>query len=427
MDQYIPLLHRCGLHSSETALSTMTLINLAQMRIGLYGGKSSILMQPTYFSPVGQPVRDEAVAVIDCSETELRTAKICMTAQGISLTNGESFPTPGADYPAPLSDLLFGAVTLLEPFLADCRHIALALPFPLRYTEAGEVYLMQPPAHLRLSDWEGVELRAALRKELKAHGWDSDGSVLPIGTISAVHLGGMLSCSGESRYLSLHWGESFNSGFALPKTGILKLKSGDSTLQLLDCGSGSLTGVPFGSIDLVMDRDSADPGENLLNKLLSVRTLGEQYRFAMIKAVESDLLTFMCGREFLSLRKLSLSSLLQLLTNPDGLHLLADFCKHDENDLKVALVVAQAVVDRALRLVLSNLSAVLALTGAGRSAEYPALIALSGSAFAEPYLLQCFNSMLQSELGKQYGLHCKPYYDPDSALKGAAAAALLRR
>jgi len=422
MDAISLLLTRCGLHPDTADLQTLTQANLAQMRIGLYGGKSSIPMHPTYLTPSAALPQGVRVAVAACGETEIRTAQVSFDASGPALCPGESFPIPGLDYPAPLEDLIYGALTLLEPFLAESSHVALSLPFSLEYRPGGEVFLTRPPATLSLSDWEGVDLRAALCAGLTERGF-GDRQVLPIGTVSAAHFSALVGAPGESRYLSLHWGASFLSGFAIPKNGILKLKSGENLLQLVDTGAGGFCGVPFGSIDLMADRDSKYPGEDLLDKMLSMHSLGEQVRFSMIEAVESGLLTFMCGRDFLSLRKLSLEAVLLLLTDPDGDHALANFCRHDAKDRQVALAVAQAVLDRALRLILAHLAAILRLCGAGISADAPALLSLSGAAFAQPYLMRHFEDLLQTELRDSLGLHCKVYHNPDCALVGAAVAA----
>lgn len=423
MDELNHLLTRSGLHPDALSISTLAQLTSAQMRIGLYGGQSSIPMRPTELCPTGKVPTKEAVAVVSCNEREFRTAMLSFSEDGPKLSPGESFPIPGAEYPAPMGDFLFAAAELVEPFLTDCKHVALALPFALDYASSGAVHLIRPPAELRLTDWEGVDLHAAFLEELLSRGFP-EVTVCLLGSVSAAHLGAV-STYPAKRYLSLYWDESYNSGFALPKTAILKLKSGENALRLLDCGAGSFQGVPFGAIDLTMDRDSLYPGENLLDKMLSTRYLGEQYRFTMIKAAEDGILSFMCGREFLSLRKLSLDSLLQFLEDPAGSNLLAEFCKHDERDKDIALSIAEAVLDRALRLVLSNLLALLQLTGAGREKDSPVCVALGGDAFSHSAIYARFLSLLQKELLEQRGYFLTPYYTPDLVLTGAAAAALL--
>lgn len=422
MDKLSTLLARCGLHPDALSISTMAQQNVAQMRIGLYGGRSSLPMRPTELCPTGPVPQNEMVAVATCNEREIHTASLLFSADGPQITSGDTFPLPGAEYPAPISDLIFAAAELLEPLLESCCHAALALPFPLEYASTGEVYLVRPPAELRFSDWEGLDLHATLTQELSSRGFS--GTVRLLGCVSAAHLGAVSSYPAK-RYLSLYWDESFTSGFALPKTAILKVKSGETSLRLLDCGSGSLQAVPFGTVDLTMDRDSLYPGEHLMDKMLSTRYLGEQYRFSMIKAAEDSLLSFMCGREFLSLRKLSLASLLQFLQEPEGSNVLAEFCKHDPKDKEIALAVGEAVLTRAIHLILANLLALLQVSGAGRDPNSPVCVALGGDAFAQTAIYTRFASLLQTELTEKRGYFLSPYYTPDLILQGAGAAALL--
>jgi hexokinase len=424
LTQVMPFLHRCGLAPEAVDFTTMTNLFLGQMRIGFYGGASSIPMRPTHLTSSGTWARSESVAVAEIGEDAIRTALVMFTEQGPVTTPGDSFPMPSTEYPLPFSDLMFAVATLLEPLLEHSRNIAVCLPFAMEKTEAGDYTILRVPSSTKITNWKGKGICASLSDELNSREI-KDKSILPIHTVSAVLLGGLALQPKENRYLSLTWGHGVNSGLSAPKSAVLKLKSGDNQLMLLECGSGGLTGVPFGVIDLVMDRDSEFPGEDLLDKMVSTENLGELYRFAMIKAVEADLLTFMCGREFLSLHKLSLSSLVQFLTDPNGDNLLANFCRHHETDRAVALSVGQAVLRRAAKLVCANLAAILLLTGAGRSKDAPALVSVYGSAFSNSLLQNLLEESVNTMMTQQPNLHCKLYHNQDSALVGGAAALLL--
>lgn len=419
MEKIEALLWRCGLHPAALDLQTLSQSVLGQMRIALYGGKSSIPMRPTYLPPFPAENPTGSVALTLCTETTFCSARVRMEDAGEAVTQGERFPLPGLDYPAPLEDLLFGAVSLAEAFLAEARCFVLVLPFPLRYTEAGAVYLASAPEPLRLSGWEDCELCAALREQLTELGFP-DLPVKVLGTVSAAQVAAAKLVPAQSRYLSLYWGERFNAGFALPTSAILKLKRGENSLQLLDCGAGGFVGFPFASLDLIMDRDAAKPGEDLMDKSVALRHLGEQFRFAMIKAVETNLLSFMCGRDLLSLRTLSVEAVLTFLANPDGEGRLADFCRHEAGDREVALCIAQAVIDRALRLIGAQMGAILLLSGAGNKADSPACMVLSGEGFVDERLRKRFAECILPALTEQLGLHLTLCYDPQAPYLGAA-------
>ncbi|MDF2838726.1 MAG: Hexokinase [Evtepia sp.] len=424
LSQVTPFLRRCGMAPEDVDFATMTNLFLGQMRIGLYGGASSIPMRPTDLSPSGSWPLMEPVAVVEISERDIRTALVTFTDRSPIIRLGDSFPMSDAERPSPFEDLIYAIATLLEPLIQESHAIALCLPFPLEKTAGGDFTILPSSLSIGIVDWEGKGICASLREELTSRGL-SIKPILPIHTVSALLLGGMATQNKENRYLSLTWGHRVDSGLSAPKSAILKLKSGETKLMLLQCGSGGLTGVPFGVIDLVMDRDSQFPGKDLLDKMVSTENLGELYRFTMIKAVEADLLTFMCGRDFLSLRKLSLSSLSQFLAEPEGDNLLANFCRHDETDKAVSLSIARAVLQRAARLVCANLAATLILTGAGRTKDAPALVSVSGSAFSHPFLGNLFAECVTAFIEGELNLHCKLHHDPDSVLIGGAVAVLL--
>ncbi len=103
----------------------------------------------------------------------------------------------------------------------------------------------------------------------------------------------------------------------------------------------------------------------------------------MIKAAERKLLSFGCSRDILSLTQLDLETVLQFMADPQAGGTLAHFCREPE-DREVALVVAQAALERAARLVCANLAAVIQFIGGGRDANAPVCLSLQGSAFSAP-------------------------------------------
>ena len=69
------LLASCCLSEADMDLRTLTQLFLTQMRIALYGGKSSIPMLPTFLKPFGELPDGQPVAVFDgqilCGTDEL--------------------------------------------------------------------------------------------------------------------------------------------------------------------------------------------------------------------------------------------------------------------------------------------------------------------------------------------------------------------
>lgn len=421
--QTTEFLRPLGMDPEGIDLLTMTNLFLAQMRIGLYGGHSTILMLPTYLTPLGEPTKDKPVAVVEVNSEEIRAALITLTDLGPVTAAESSFPVPGGDYPAPWDDLIFGVAELLEPLARKASCICFCTPFPVQFSKDGEGTLLRLPESLKISGWEGKGLRSALTAELNRRGIQVP--VIPVSSAAAVLMNGQIVSPGQSRYLGLIWDNGADVAFSAPGSAILKLK-GDAPagLTLVDTASGSFTGVPCGTVDLYLDRDSKASGEDLYTKMISSNHLGDIYRFTMIKAVEADLLTFGCGRDFLSLTKLDLDTVEAFLREPEGENRLAVFCR-EPADRQLALDTARAIFDRTARLVCANLTAALALTGAGKDPDKPAYLCASGRALQVPLIRSLLTEHLQRFTAGQLGLHCVLQPADNAVLTGGAAVALL--
>ena len=419
------LLHRSGLSPSAWDLETLTRLNLAQMRIGFYGGASSIPVHPTWLTPSGSLPKDAPVAVALVDEREIRCALVTFTEEGPTVEPGDSFPVPGGEYPAPLEDLLFAVAELIEPLLTRASGVVLSLSLPLILDATGDRHILSLPPGLTLSGWESAPLAVGLHRELESRGY-APLPVLAVPTVASVLLDGVAAQSG-SRYLGYIWDSRIGSSFAAPESTILKMKTGKNTLTILDTGAGGFTGVPMDTIDLTLDRDAPRPGLDLMDKMAGTEHLGDLFRLAMLKGAEEGLLTFMCRRDFLSLRHLSLEALLSFLDNPEGDGIIASYCSHDSKDRDVAVILGQAVLERAAALVCAGISALLSLTGAGRDAQQPAVLSLYGTGTQSSRLMALLEQRLESFTAGVLGHHCRLYHHPHSPFPGAAAAYLLNK
>lgn len=418
------LLGKNGMDPGGVDMHTMMQVFSGQMRIGLYGGRSTVPMLPTWLACTGKPALETPVAVVQVRDGQIRTALVTLTQQGPQVAEEEAFPAPGVEYPAPWEDFIYALAELLEPILDQTDLISVSLPYPVEGNGAGDGTILSLPGEMRLSGWEGRLICADLSMELTQRGI-TDKRLVLVSYTGAAQLGGGVFWPGYDRYYGLTWGEQVDISLAAPWSVVLKKPGMGDALTVLDTQAGQFTGVPFGTVELTMDRDSCAPGENLLDKMVSAGALGDIYRFTMIKAVEDGLMSFKCGRDFLSLRSLSLHAVDDFLQNPQGQSRPALFCEKEE-DRAVAQAVAKGILDRAAKLICAYLAAALRLTGGGRDPQKPAVIAGEGSVLAVPYLRERLETHLESFVGEKLGLHCVLHTVQNLTLTGAAAGALLQ-
>ena len=351
-------LRRHGLLSLPRASSEALL--LSQMRIGLFGGAADLPMTPTDLSHQGALPSDVPAAVICADRDSVTVALVTRTLNGVQVTERESFPTPGLEYPAPWEDFVYLAAELAEPIVrqAACLGFCYALPG----TPEGRDIIAGSPDDLCIDGAAGQKVCTALTAELASR----DLPLLPCAALNdaaAALLAGTLLHPGQDRYFGLAWDRDLRLCLAAPRVAIPKLTGpgSDRGFVLVDTGLGGFTGVPLSDADLILDRDAADAGRNLLRKTASLPALGEVARFILLKGVEDGLFSFECGRGLLALTSLPFRAVDELLREQGG-HLAA-LCPVPE-DRAVAEALCRAVCDRAVELTAAALTAAGRLTGA---------------------------------------------------------------
>ena len=419
------LLASCCLSEADMDLRTLTQLFMTQMRIALYGGKSSIPMLPTFLKPFGHLPDDLPVAVAEIDDREVRVCLVTFRDGKAVVTEQDSFPVPGREYPAPLEDLLFAAAELLEPMLDRARDVALCLPFPMDYDSKGDACIRRFPGTMAVSDYEGRPILAILREEFAERGYP-DLNLVVIPQPNAVQLAAAVENPGQSRYQGFTWGTNIDGGFAAPGSMIVRWLAIPSHLMLMDCGFSSFEQIPFGMADLPKDRDCYAPGLDLLLKAVSTDYIGDTYRLVMLKAAERKLLTFGCSRDFLSLTTMDLATVIEFLNDPLEGGTIAHFCREPQ-DREIGLFLANAVLDRPVRLVCAMLSAMASFAGIGRDPEAPACLGGFGEALDIPILKERLEVLLQTFTRDVLGHHINLCTAKDMPAVGSAAAALYNR
>lgn len=419
------LLASCCMSEADMDLRTLTQLFLTQMRIALYGGKSSIPMLPTFLKPFGDLPDGQPVAVAEIDDQEVRVCLVTFQGGKPAVTEQDSFPVPGRSYPAPLEDLLFAAAELLEPMLDRAKDAALCLPFPMNYDSKGDACIRRFPGTMEVSDYEGRPILAILREELQARGF-SDLNLVVVPQPNAVQLAAAVDKPGQSRYQGITWGSQIDGGFAAPGSMIVRWLAIPSHLMLMDCGFSSFEQIPFGMADLPKDRDCYAPGLDLLLKAVSTDYIGDTYRLVMLKAAERNLLSFGCSRDFLSLTTMDLVSVIQFLNDPVEGGTIAHFCREPQ-DREIGLFLANAVLDRPVRLVCAMVSAMASFAGIGKDPNTPACLGAFGEALEIPALKERLENLMQTFTRDVLGHHITLCTGKDMLAVGSAAAALYNR
>ncbi len=360
---------RHGLLSLPRASSEALL--LSQMRIGLFGGAGDLAMLSTDLCPFGPLPAGMPVAVLKADHETFSVVLVTWTDRGPELTERDSFPMPGLDYPSPWEDLIYLAAELAEPLIRQAAGACFCYALPA--VPAGrDLSALTPP--LRISGAEGQLLCASLAAELADRGVKAR-PLVAMSDADAALLAATVLAPEADRCLGLSWGRDVRLSLAAPRAAIPKLTGpgSDQGFVLLDTGVAGFTGVPLGDADLIVDRDAEDAGKNLLRKAAALPHLGETARFTLLKGVEDGLFTFAGGRALLGLTHLSFEAVDELLQDREN-GLLATLCPAPE-DRETARALCAAVCQRAVDLTAAALSAAVRLTGG----QTPCAVITSGA------------------------------------------------
>ena len=381
-------------------------------------------MFPTFLPPFGTLTENKPIAVAELDDQEIRVSLVTFSHGEAHFSDQDRFPIPGREYPAPWEDLIYAIGELTQPLLDRAQGLALCLPFPVVYDGKGDGTISRFPGSMTIHGFSEKPVLASLREELQSRGCPIPPMTL-INESDAVLLAAGVQNPGQGRYLGVTWGSSIDVGFVAPGSIVLRWPGIPGDLTLFTGGFSQAQCVPFGLVDYSKDRDCYAPGLDLYLKMVSTDYLGEIFRLVMIKAAERKLLSFGCSRDILSLTQLDLETVLQFMADPQAGGTLAHFCREPE-DREVALVVAQAALERAARLVCANLAAVIQFIGGGRDANAPVCLSLQGSAFSAPPLMAIFEAQVQAYLRDTLGLHVTLWQGDNALPVGTAAAALYR-
>lgn len=374
--------------------------------------------------PFGTLTENKPIAVAELDDQEIRVSLVTFSHGEAHFSDQDRFPIPGREYPAPWEDLIYAIGELTQPLLDRAQGLALCLPFPVVYDGKGDGTISRFPGSMTIHGFSEKPVLASLREELQSRGCPIPPMTL-INESDAVLLAAGVQNPGQGRYLGVTWGSSIDVGFVAPGSIVLRWPGIPGDLTLFTGGFSQAQCVPFGLVDYSKDRDCYAPGLDLYLKMVSTDYLGEIFRLVMIKAAERKLLSFGCSRDILSLTQLDLETVLQFMADPQAGGTLAHFCREPE-DREVALVVAQAALERAARLVCANLAAVIQFIGGGRDANAPVCLSLQGSAFSAPPLMAIFEAQVQAYLRDTLGLHVTLWQGDNALPVGTAAAALYR-
>lgn len=420
-------LWKAGVHPEEVNLERTTRAFLHEMESGLTGAPSSLLMIPSYIGDCFSPEPGECVAAVDAGGTNLRVSKVRFT-QGVRcvVEDTRKMPMPGSRGPVEAEEFFGQLAEYLYDVLVDAARIGFCFSYPVEILPNRDGRVISLNKEVVVKGIEGMMIGEQLQKALARRGGRSFESISVLNDTAASLLGGYSTGAGDrySSYLGFILGTGVNSCYYEENANIAKAPalSGCPGRTIVNLESGFFDQMARGGLDREFVKKTLKPEDSPMEKMTSGQYLGPLFLEYLQGAAAAGL--FSNREEIRSLRELEGKDIDDFLRSPQGGNVLGDLRGLSQEDRQVIYALADAMFERAAKLVASNLSACVVKTGCGADPLRPVLITMEGSTYYKAVMMRPkVECHLQGFLPRDLGLFYQLAQVPQAVTLGAALAA----
>lgn len=392
------------------------------MERGLAGEASSFPMIPTYLSDEGEIPLHKPCVVIDAGGTNFRRALVHFEEDGVHVEELNKWKMPGVNEPASWEEFISFVADAIEPLLTETDSIGFCFSYSANILPDMDGRVNKIDKEVVIRGCEGQLVGRSLLDELERRGVTGKKIVILNDTV-AVLLGGLAGKGGAAYggYIGQVSGTGTNTCCSLPVGRIGKLGREGAKRMIVNLESGMYNGIVPGEFDVMLDRESRDPGSKAFEKLTAGVYLGELCR-SMLKAAAGEGLFSPVAAERISALGWIDSAVIDAWACGERLE---SICR-TEDDRAFVQTICQAVFERSARCMATNLAAILLLTGEGTDPAKPVCVCAEGSLVQKG---RCYRPVLErllrEEIGGKLGRHVALQVSYETTLSGSAAAALL--
>lgn len=403
---------------------------LAHMEKGLRGEESSLPMLPAYLTVDALPRESRDVIVMDAGGTNLRVSLLRLQP-GHKPQILEHFKRPVPGKPGPISPERFfdELAQAVLPVADRSDRIGFCFSFPCRILPNLDGEILYLDKEVNVPGIEGLRVGEGLREALRRLGARSDHRIVILNDTVAALLGALAEHPAEcfSGYIGMILGTGTNCCYAEENARILKAESlrGMPGHSIINMEAGAFNGFALTEADVLVNRASKVPDQNLMEKTMSGEYQGKLmdallrcaagagcFSPALAQRIENGPLGFTAAD----------ISLLQALPLRAGrLHDLAP----EGPDALAVYELADALIERASMMAVMNLVAIMRWTDAGRDPLKPVCVAIEGTTYQKnEAFCQKIRAHLLNYAGRERGYHCRVMNTDEANLVGSAVAAM---
>jgi hexokinase len=401
---------------------------VCDMKYGLEGKKSSLLMIPAYLSADGRAAEGETAIAVDIGGTNLRIALTRYQNGAIRILEASESPVPGLQTEI-TKEIFFNEIAeRLRPVIHESGRIGVCFSHAAEILPNRDGRLLSFSKEVKVLDAEGMEITRELSKTLVHQGVRDRKSYVLLNDTTAVLLGGAAVSAGQAYdgCVGFVLGTGKNLCYTEKTSEIKKLYGGyPCDTMIVNTESGYFTRVRTGALDRELDSLTVNPGTHTLEKMTSGRYLGQLILLTMKKAASDGLLSDAARVSVRAMKELSLSDISTFLSDRHGDNPLSRLLNNDD-DRAVLSGVAGRLIERDAKLSVMSVAAVMEKTDTGRDQDKPVVIVAEGSTFYKLYSFkEKFGAFVHQYINEKQMRYCRVEKVDNATILGSSFAALI--
>lgn len=418
-----------GLVTQHVSFRSIVDLFEMEMKNGLIGEKSSLLMIPNFLTASQTVLRERQAVAIDMGGTNLRIARVDFDSSGEPHVDYFVYAMPGTKEELSVCEFSDKVAELLFPFVSSNCNMGICFSFPCEILPNLDGRILLFDKEVRVRGAEGVILGDALRAAFERRNYKLTQKICVLNDTAAAMLGGIAKYGNQSSggFIGMILGTGMNCCYFEANASILKEvalvhKSGQSVVNI---EAGGYAGFKRTRIDREFDSKTEAPGTQLFEKLVSGAYLGN-----LLLAYTRDAASQKCFSEELTTRILNwnenivsvIIAVMDSFENDTSFGRLCGDVSEDRNAMKRLF---SAYIDRVAYYLSACLTAILQRADIGVDPQSPAYICIEGSVFdrCKPLRDRLLDRMYH-DTPKEFHRHCRFVHTENATLVGAAVAAL---
>ena len=381
---------RIGLHPECIQSDAFKASYMAELKAGLAGEKSSLLMLPTYLSADIHPRKGETAIAVDIGGTNLKIAVLKYENSRFEMIHQNAFPVPGLTEELTKDAFFTGIAKRILPFAGCSDRIGICFSHAAEILPNRDGRLISFSKEIQVKNASGAEIAGEISEKLIRLGVRDKKTYTLLNDGAASLLGGAAVTHDEpsGSIIGFVLGTGMNLSYIEKAEEIVTRQDGyNAETMIVNTETGNFSAMKLGPVDLAFDAGTADPGSHRLEKMTSGRYLGDLIHLALKNAAEYGLLTEPASAAVYKMDGLQTQRAGALLAGracESGLEYLVE-CKDDRT---VVTTIVDRIFERAAKLAALTVLSVLEKTGAGCYPTGPALVVLEGSTVNKLYSMK---------------------------------------